>query len=111
MTSDEEKKEITVRAPSKPVVSPEKKAEKSTEKALEEERFGVLQVPKKIGRYIGVAEAATGFLLLVLFVLMIATGKTSGIILSSEISPPSLAVWCFVGLINIIVGLLLMGRD
>ena len=93
------------------MVSPEKKAEKTTQKALEEERFDVLQFPKKIGRYLGVAEAAAGLLLLILFALMTTTGKTSGILLSSETSPPSIAVWCFVGLINVIVGLLFMGRD
>jgi len=44
-------KEIVVRAPSKRVIHPEKKAEKAAEKALEEERFGVLQISHKVGMY------------------------------------------------------------
>jgi hypothetical protein len=111
MSSEEEKKEITVKAPSKPVVSPEKKAEKTTEKSLEEERFGVLQFPKKISRYVGVTIAATGVLLLSLFAYMSVTGRTSGILLSSETDAVSLVIWGFAGLINIVVGFLFLGRE
>ena len=111
MSPDEEEKEITVKAPSKPVVSPEKKAEKTAEKSLEEERFGVLQFPKKISRYLGVTVATTGVLLLSLFAYMSATGQTSGILLDSETGSLSLVVWGFVGLINIVVGFLFMGRE
>src|SRR3989337_1295500 len=110
MTSEEEKKDITVKAPSKPVVSPEKKAEKTAEKSLEEERFGVLQFPKKISKYVGVIASATGVLLLSLFAYMSATGQTRGILLSSEAGSLTLAVWGFVGLVNIVVGLLFLGR-
>jgi hypothetical protein len=111
MSSDEEEKEITVKAPLKPVVSPEKKAEKTTEKVLEEERFSVLQSTKKIGRYLGMTAAITGALLLFLFAYMSITGQTSGILLSSEAGSLSLAVWGFVGLVNIVVGLLFLGRE
>jgi hypothetical protein len=111
MASDEEKKEITVKAPSKPTISPEKKAEKVAEKSLEQERYGVLLFPKKISKYGGATAIATGVLLLSLFVYMGATGLTSGILLSSEAGALSLAVWGFVGLINIVIGLLLMGRE
>ena len=110
MSPDEEEKEITVKAPSKPVVSPEKKAEKTAEKSLEEERFGVLQFPKKISKYVGVIASATGVLLLSLFAYMSATGQTSGILLSSEAGSLTLAVYGFVGLVNIVVGLLFLGR-
>lgn len=111
MTPNEEKKEITVKSPSKPVVSPEKKAEKTTTKALEKERYDVLQFPKKIDQYIGVATTVMGVLLLSLIAYIGATGRISDILLSPETSTPNLLVWGFVGLMNIITGLLFMGRE
>lgn len=111
MPSDEENREITVKAPSKPVVAPEKQAEKTAEKALEAERFAVLQFPKKISKYMGVAVAVTGILLLFFLVYMTAMGQTSGILLSSESGWLSLVAWGFVGLLNIVVGFLFLGRE
>jgi len=111
MTSNEENREITVKAPSKPVISPEKKAEETAEKALEEERFNVLQFPKKINRYFGVTITATGILLLFLFAYMSATGQTGGILLSLGSGSLTLVLWGFVGLLNIVIGLLFLGRE
>jgi hypothetical protein len=111
MSSGEENEEITVKAPSKPNVSEEKQYQKTVEKSLEEERFKVLQFPKKISRYIGVTVIATGFLLVLLFAFMGVTGKTVGILVSSESSSLSLGLWVFVGLLNIIVGFLFFGRE
>ena len=111
LTSDEKSKEITVKAPLKPVVSPEKQAEKTAEKALEEERFEVLQFPNKISRSVGVIVAVTGGLLLSLFIYMSVTGQTSGILLSSGSNLLSLAAWGFVGLLNILVGFVFLGRE
>ena len=111
MSSDEKKKEITVEAPLKPVVSSEKKAEKTAEKSLEEERFGVLQFPKKISRYLGMTAVFTGMLLVFFFVYIRITGQTSSLLLSSEAGLLSLVVWSFVGMVNIIIGLLFLGRE
>jgi hypothetical protein len=111
LTSEEKSKEITVKAPSKPVVSPEKQAEKTAEKALEEERFEVLQFPKKISRYVGMVATVTGVWLFSLFVYMSATGQTNGILLSSGSNLLCLATWGFVGLLNILVGFLFLGRE
>jgi hypothetical protein len=111
MSSGEENKEITVKAPSKPVDSSEKKAKETLEKALEEERFNVLEFPKKISKYVGLTVAGTGVLLLFLFVYMSATGQTGGILLSSASVSLSLVVWGFVGLLNIVVGFLFLGRE
>ena len=111
MGSDEEKREITVKAPSKPVISPEEKARKSTERALEEERFGVLQFPKRVNRYFGFMVVVTGVILLSLFAYMAATGLTEGLLLSSETSSTGLVIWGFVGLVNIVIGFLFLGRD
>ena len=111
MSSDDENKEITVKAPSKSGISPEKQAEKATQKALEEERFNVLEFPKKISRFLGVIVTGTGFFLFSLFVFMSVSGQTDGILLSLRNSWLTLVVWGFVGLLNIIFGFLLMGRE
>ena len=52
--ADEKKEDIIVKAPSRPVTAPEKKAETTAERALEEERYGVLSVPARVGTYLGV---------------------------------------------------------
>lgn len=111
MTTDEEKKEVIVKAPSKPVLSPERTAKKQTEKALEEERFGVLQISKKVSKYLGITTAVVGFLVLGLFVYISATGQTSGILLSSQTASLSLVVWILVGLVNVVIGFLFMGSE
>ena len=67
--------DITVKAPAKSVISPEKKIEKATKKSLEKERFGVLQFPKKISKYLGITAAITGGLILTLFAFMSITGQ------------------------------------
>lgn len=110
MTEDKEK-EITVKAPSKPVVSPEKKAEKAVEKALEEERFEILQISNKVGLYFGTSVVFIGVLLLCLFAYVSITGQAWLIILSSEATAFSLFLWVFVGIVNIISGFLLMGSE
>ena len=106
-----EEKEITVKAPSKPVTSPEEKTRKTTEKALEEERFSVLQFPKKISKYLGITVTATGGMLIILFAYMGITGQTGGLLLSSDIASSSLFIWGLVGVVNIIVGFLFFGRE
>jgi hypothetical protein len=111
VSSDEENKEITVKAPTKPVDSSEKKAEEIAQKALEQERFNVLEFPKKISRYMGMVVTATGVLLVLFFVYMAASGQTDGILLSSGSGSLSLVAWGFVGLLNIVVGFLFLGRE
>lgn len=111
MTEDKEKEEIIVKAPSKPVVSPEKKAKKAIEKSLEEERFELRQISNKIGSYFGVAVVFVGVLLLCLFAYVSITGQAGLIILSSEATAFNLVLWIFVGLLNVITGLLLLESE
>jgi len=73
MAKKKNKKEIVVHAPSKPVTHPEKKAEKAAEKALEEERFGVLQISHKVGVYFSASTLVSGVLLLCLFTYVTIT--------------------------------------
>ena len=110
VTKTKEKKEIIVKAPSKPVVSPEKKAERAIEKSLEEERFDILHVSNELGAYFGVAVAAIGVLLLCLFAYVSITGQTGLIILSPEATTFSHFLWIFIGLLNLISGFLLIGN-
>lgn len=111
MTEDKEKEEIIVKAPSKPVVAPDKKAEKAREKSLEEERFEVIHVSSEIGVSFGASTAIAGVLLLCIFAYVIITGQTGLVILSSEYTAFSLGLWIFVGLLNIISGFLLLGSE
>jgi len=111
MTEDKDKEEIVVKAPSNPVVSPEKKAEKAIEKALEEERFGTLQISKKFGSYFGASAVAAGVVLLCIFAFVVITGQVSWISLSSEAAVFSIILWVFVGIVNIVSGFLLMGSE
>ena len=103
------KKHIMVRAPSKPVTAPEKKAEKATEKALEEERFGVLEISRKLGTYFGASVLTAGFLLLCLFVYITVTGQINWITTSPEVAFLGFVLWIFIGTMNIVGGFLLMG--
>jgi hypothetical protein len=111
VTEDKEKEEIIVKAPSKPVVSPEKKAERTLEKSLEEERFDLLEVSNEFGAYFGVAVVAVGILLLSLFASVSVSGQAGLLVLSSESTMFSMFLWLFVGLLNIIGGFLLIGNE
>ena len=105
------KKEVVVRAPSKPVTPPEKETEKAAEKALEEERFGVLEISRKIGTFFGVSVLIAGVLLLCLFTYVAITGHMDWMATSAETSFLGVIVWIFVGVVNIVSGLLLMGSE
>jgi hypothetical protein len=109
--TEERQNEIIVKAPSKPVTDPEKKAQKTAERALEDERLGVLEVPKKIGKYLGTVSFATGILLVGLLTYSIFSGQTNLIFLSLGSSFPIVFLWVFVGLVSIVVGFLLMGSE
>lgn len=109
MSSNQE--EITVKAPSKSVVSPEKKAEKITEKAIEEERFGVLSISNKLGRYLGFTIIGVGFLLFALIAYATITGQITILMISARAASPIWPIWIFLGLINIIIGFLLISGE
>jgi uncharacterized integral membrane protein len=109
--TEEEKEEIIVKAPSKPVISPEKKAAKAAERALEEERYGVLEVPKRTGKYFGVLSIGVGLVLFVLLAVAGFSGQSSIVFLSFSSSFPVLVLWIVVGLVSIVVGFLLMGSE
>jgi uncharacterized protein YjeT (DUF2065 family) len=111
LRADDEKKEIVVKAPSKPVVAPEKKAEKAAEKALEEERYGVLQIPNKVGKYIGILSISVGVFLLTLLAYAGLANKSDWIFLSSASYFPIVDIWIVVGLVSVVAGLVLVGSE
>ena len=111
LTEDDEKKEIIVKAPSKSIIAPEKKSEKVTEKALEEERYNVLQISTKVGRYVGLSSTAAGALLISLLIYAHLADQDNLILLSVDSSLPIVGLWIAVGLISVIVGFLLMGSE
>lgn len=111
MGGDNEKEEIIVKAPSKPVVSTDKKVERARERLLEEERFDVIHVSSEVGVSFGASTAIVGILLLCIFAYVIITGEAGLIILSSDYMGFSLGLWVFVGLLNIISGFLLLGSE
>jgi len=111
LTADDEKKELVVKAPSKPVITPERKTEKAAERALEEERYSVLQIPKKVGKYIGISSVSVGILLFILLAYAGLTDQGNWIFLSSASSLPIIGLWIVVGIVSVVVGFLLMGSD
>lgn len=102
-------KEIVVRAPHRPATDRKKKAERDREKALEEERFGVLQISHRAGMYFSASMLVAGALLLCIFTYVIVTGHVDWIMISSKTAFLALAMWIFAGIINVVGGLLLMG--
>jgi len=111
MTDKKEEKEIVVRAPSKPVTPPEKEAKKTAEKVLEEERFGVLAISRKVGTYFSASVLAAGSLLLFLFTYVTITGQVDWMALPPEMRFLGFVLLIFVGLANIIGGFLLIGSE
>lgn len=111
MPEDKKEEEITVKAPSKSVIAPEKIAEKKTERALEEERYGVLQISEKVGKYLGAVSLGTGILLVLLLLYTNFSGQTGLAFLLVGSSLPITSLWIFIGLISIICGFLLMGSE
>ncbi|MCW4009079.1 MAG: hypothetical protein NWF05_00455 [Candidatus Bathyarchaeota archaeon] len=111
MADDEDKKaEITVKAPSKSVVAPEKKAERAAERALEEERYNVLQVPKKVGKYLGFASVLLGAALFILLAYGSLTGQ-SLMFLSASSAWSIVGLWIVVGSVSVVTGFLLIGSE
>ena len=109
--AENNEKEIVVRGPSKPATPPEKKAEKDAERALEEERFGVLQISQKVGFYFSASILVSGILLLCFSLYVAVAGSADWIMISYEMTFLSRFMWIFVGIMNILSGLLLIGSE
>lgn len=111
MAKEKDKKEIVVPPPPKSVTPREKRAERAAQKALEKERFGVLQISHKVGTYFSASMLVAGALLLCIPTYVIVTGYIDWIVISPEMPFLGLTVWVLAGMINIVGGLLLMGSE
>lgn len=109
--SDEEKKEIVVEAPSQSAISSQKKAEKAAVKALEEERYNVIKIHRKLGKYFGVLSASTGGILLLVLAFTMLTDQSKLMFLTANMPVSIVGIWVATGLVSVVVGFLLMGSE
>ena len=104
------KREIRIFAPFRPTVRPEEATMKAQRKALEEERFGVLELSRRIGRKFSPLPVIVGASLLITSIYLVIT-NTFLMADSPEIKAFFIALSIFLGVINVVAGLLLMGSD
>lgn len=104
------KREIRIFAPFRPAVRPEEATIKAQRKALEEERFGVLELSRRIGRKFGPLPVIVGASLLIASIYLVIT-NTVLMANSPEVKAFFIVLSVFLGVINVVAGLLLMGSD
>ncbi len=110
MTEEEDRERgIVVQGPSESVTHPDKRAKIAAEKALEEERVGVLEISGKVGTYFSASMLLVGISLLCVFAYVMLTGFEDWIVISYDMPFLGLLVWIFAGIANVLGGLLLMG--
>jgi len=104
------KREIRIFAPFRPTVRPEEAVIKAQQKDLEEERFRALELSRRIGKKFSPMPVILGASLLMISVYLVITntGLTAG---SPEFKAFFIVFSIFLGIINIVTGLLLMGSD
>ena len=102
------KKEITVSAPHMPSKRPAERAGEAQAMAIEDERFDTLKVAQKVGRAFSGLTIAAGVLLLLFSVYLTVTGPLTS---SPEMRLFFIVMLVFLGIVNMVSGLLLMGRD
>ncbi len=111
MNEDEKDEEIIVPGPLKAATPPEKRREKVVERALEEERFGVLHVSRRIGESFSVSVLAAGICLVLALAYLGLTGQQVWLVKYSGTLPWVIVLWIFLGIVNIVGGMLLMGSE
>ena len=102
------KKEITVPAPRKPSRRPAERARKDQTIAMEEERIDTLEVAQRVGKVFSGLTIGAGVLLLLFSVYLIITGPLTS---SPETRLFFIVMLAFLGIVNMVSGLLLMGRS
>ena len=105
-----EKHEIRVSAPSRPSLRPEEAIIKTQQKALEEERFRVLELSRRIGKKFAPMPIIVGASLLIISVYLIVTNAVLTFLMvgSPEIKTFFIVLSIFWGVVNVVTGLLLM---
>ena len=84
------------------------KVRKKKEVTIEEERIGTLEVAQKVGKAFSGLTIAAGVLLLLFSVYLTVTGPLTS---SPEMKLFFIVMLAFLGIVNTVSGLLLMGRD
>lgn len=104
------KREIRIFAPFRPSIRPEEAIIKAQRKALEEERFKVLEFSRRISRKFSPLPIIVGVSLLITstYLFITNTGLAAD---SSEIKALFIMLSIILGVINVVTGLLLMGSD
>ncbi len=110
LSKDKENKEVFVKAPSKSVIAEEVKAEKAAVKALEEERFNVISIGKRVGQYFGLSSMIVGAILL-LTLGYFAINQSTAILFSAGVSVSVLGLFVVAGLMSILAGFLLIASE
>ena len=106
------KREMKVSAPLRPTLRPEETIARTRQKDLQGERFEVLELARKIGKKFGLISVVIGSSLLIFLIYLLVTDGvlTSVVISSPEIEVFSLIFSIFLGVVNIVTGLLLMSN-
>ena len=107
------KREIRISAPIRPTLRPEEAIIKAQQKALEEERFRVLEFSRRIGKKFGPIPVIVGAYLLIISVYLVITDTVLTVLMagSPEIKVFFTVFSIFLGVVNAVTGLLLMGSD
>lgn len=102
------KKEITVPAPNIPSRGPAERARKAQAMTIEEERLDTLEVVQKVGKAFSGLTIVAGVLLILFSVYLTITDPLTS---SPEMKLLFIVMLAFLGIVNMVSGLLLMGRD
>ncbi len=86
---------------------------KAQRKALEEERFKVLEISRRIGKRFGPISVIFGACLLIISFFLTITNTVLTVLVASspEIKVFFIVFSVFLGIVNAVTGLLLMGCD
>jgi len=93
------------------VISSQKRVERATDKALEEERYNVIKVHKKLGKFFGISSACTGGILLIVLAFTMLTDQSKLMFLTANMPISIVGIWLATGLVSVVVGFLLMGSE
>ena len=110
MRKKRKRREIRIFAPFRPSLRPEEAVIKAQRKALEEERYKVLEFSRRISRKFSLLPIMAGASLLITSTYMFVTNAVL-IVDSPEIKVLFITLLVLLGIVNVVAGLLLMGSD
>lgn len=93
------------------MISSQKKVEKATVKELEEERYNVITIHRKLDKYFGILSACMGAILLLVLAFTMLTDQSNLMFLTVNMPISIVGIWVAVGLVSVVVGFLLIGSE